>query len=239
MKKAAYRDSATEQAGLELCRKKLKHTFSNLGEKEIENLVTADTLRFYRKGETVYSEGSQIKGCYFVYNGIIKIYQTGQEGKEQIIKFDQEGDIFGFRSVILQEPACSSIETLTDAVLCFIPDKTLLDLIKNNSGFAYDMVQIACKELGDSNHCIRDIAQKPVKTRLAELLLLLAENFGREPDGTLKLNITREDLGNFVGTATETVIRFLSEYKNEGLVEAKGRKIKLLNTEKLKIIAGM
>ena len=101
------------------------------------------------------------------------------------------------------------------------------------------MVQIACKELGDANRYIRDIAQKSVKERLAESLLLLAKEFGMENDGTLKLNITREDLSNFVGTATETVIRLLSDYKAEGLVEAKGRKIKLLNIEKMKTIAGL
>ena len=101
------------------------------------------------------------------------------------------------------------------------------------------MVQIACKELGDANRYIRDIAQKSVKERLAESLLLLAKEFGMENDGTLKLNITRENLGNFVGTATETVIRLLSDYKAEGLVEAKGRKIKLLNIEKMKTIAGL
>lgn len=101
------------------------------------------------------------------------------------------------------------------------------------------MVQIACKELGDSNRYIRDIAQKSVKERLAEILLLLSGDFGTETDGTLKLNITREDLSNFVGTATETVIRLLSDFKAEGLLDSKGRKIKLLNIEKLKTIAGL
>ena len=174
-----------------------------------------------------------------MYSGIIKIYQTGHEGKNQIIKFDREGDIFGFRSVIRREPACSSVETLTDAILCYIPDAALLHLIKSNAGFAYDMVQIACKELGESNHYIRDIAQKSVRERLAEVLLTIAADFGMEKDGTLKLSITREDLSNIVGTATETVIRLLSDYKSEGLVDSLGRKIVLLNIEKLKTIAGL
>ena len=100
------------------------------------------------------------------------------------------------------------------------------------------MIQITCKELGESNRYIRDIAQKSVKKRLAEILVMLADDFGLENDGTLKLSLTREDLGNFVGTATETVIRLLSEYKNEGLVESVGRKIKLLDLERLKTIAG-
>ncbi len=224
---------------IDLCCRKLKQTFANLTDEELKGLLRQDSIRHYKKGELIYAEGTRIKGCYFIYSGIIKIYQTGHEGKEQIIKFDQEGDLFGFRSVIRHEPACTSVETHSEAILCYIPDSVLLNLIRNNSGFAYDMMQIACKELGDSNRYIRDIAQKSVKERLAEILLLIADDFGIEHDGNLKLNITREDLSNFVGTATETVIRLLSDYKNEGLIEIKGRKIKLLHIEKLKTIAGI
>lgn len=219
------------------CRKKLSCIFPNLSEKELNQLFPDNFVKFYGKDNIVYEEGTRIKGCYFIYNGIVKIYQTGKEGKEQIIKFEQEGDLFGFRSVISHELACTSVETLTDTVLCYIPDTSLLELIKNNSGFAYEMMLLTCKELADSNRYIKDIAQKSVKERLAEILLMIAKDFGIESDGMLKLNISREDLSNFVGTATETVIRLLSEYKAEGLVESKGRKIKLLNIEKLKTIS--
>ena len=240
MKKENHSDIPVALPAAELCCKKLKHTFSNLTDEEIKTLIEhPDSIRYYKKGELLYSEGTRIKGCYFIYSGIIKIYKTGQEGKEQIVKFDKEGDLFGFRSIICQEPACTSIETLTDCILCYIPDYVLLNLLKNSTGFAYDMVLIACKELGDSNRYIRDVAQKSVRQRLAEILLLMAEDFGLENDGTLKLNITREDLSNFVGTATETVIRLLSDYKTAGLVDSKGRKIKLLDIEKLKTIAGL
>lgn len=220
------------------CCEKFSRTFKNIPEQVLETLFMENSVKFYKKGSVIHSEGARIKGCYFIYNGIIKIYQTGKEGKEQIIKFEKEGDIFGFRSVISKEPACTSAETLSDCILCYISDTSLLNLLKNNSDFAYDLIQITCKELGESNRYIKDIAQKSVKKRLAEILLLLAHDFGMETDGTLRLNISREDLSNFVGTATETVIRLLSDYKNEGLVEAKGRKIKLLNLEKLKTLAG-
>ena len=220
----------------EICRRKFRETFKTLSDPT--PLFLPDCVKAYKKGTLVYSEGTCMKGCYFVYEGGVKIYQTGNEGKEQIIKFEKEGDIFGFRSVILKETACTSVETLSDCILCFIPDTVLFQEIRNNPEFAYELMQIACKELGESNRYIKDIAQKSVKERLAEILLLIAHDFGIEEDGTLKLSISREDLSNFVGTATETLIRLLSEYKTEGLVEAKGRKIKLLNPEKLKCLAG-
>lgn len=239
MKKEEYKNIHVALPDMEQCYKKLKTTFTNLSGQELKDLLKPDSIRFCKKGELIYPEGARIKGCYFIYNGIIKIYQTGHEGKEQIIKFDQEGDIFGFRSVIRHEPACTSAESHTEAIVCYIPDTVLLNLIRNNSGFAYDMIQIACKELGDSNRYIRDIAQKSVRARLAEILLLIAGDFGTESDGTLNLNITREELSNFVGTATETIIRLLSEFKIDGIVDSKGRKIKLLHIEKLKTIAGL
>lgn len=220
----------------EMCRRKFRETFKTVSDPA--PLFSPDCVKAYKKGMLVYSEGTRMKGCYFVYEGIVKIYQTGNGGKEQIIKFEKEGDIFGFRSVILKETACSSVETLSDSILCFISDTVLFQEIRNNPEFAYELMQIACKELGESNRYIRDIAQKSVKERLAEILLLIAHDFGMEADGSLKLAISREDLSNFVGTATETLIRLLSEYKTEGIVEAKGRKIKLLNPEKLKYLAG-
>lgn len=222
-----------------VCRRKLRSIFQSLAEEDLLRLISAETIKAYPKGEVIYAEGSRIKGCYFVYSGLIKIFQTGQEGKEQIIKFDQTGDLFGFRSVISHEIACTSAKAHSDCILCYIPDTVLLELLNENPGFAYDVMLIACKELGVSNRYIRDIAQKSVKQRLAEILLLIATDFGIESDGMLRLNLTREDLSNFVGTATETVIRLLSDYKNEGIVESQGRKIKLLDIEKLKTIAGL
>ena len=196
-----------------------------------------NAIKFYKKGEYIYNEGARIKGCYFLFSGIVKIFQTGVAGKDQIIRFGKEGDIFGFRSVIRNEAACTSVETMSDCILCYIPNTSLMHMITHSPSFAYEMMQIACKELGDANRYIREIAQKSVKARLAEILLLIASDFGVEEDGTLKLNVTREDLSNFVGTATETLIRLLSDLKNEGLVEVKGRKIKLLNRDKLKKMA--
>lgn len=216
------------------CIRRFKKTFKNVGDQEIESLLTDSTIKCYKKGEFIYNEGSRIKGCYFLYEGIVKIFQTGNEGKDQIIRFGKEGDIFGFRSVIRKESACTSVETLSDCILCYIPDVSLIHMLTHSPGFAYEMMQIACKELGDANRYIKDIAQKSVKARLAEILLLLANEFGLEDDGTLKLSITREDLSNFVGTATETLIRLLSDLKNEELIESKGRKIKLLNIHKIK-----
>ena len=217
MKKEAQTPDITE------CISKFRLTFKDVPDQDIDALFTDTSVKTYDKGEYIYNEGNRIKGCYFLFSGIVKIFQTGVAGKDQIIRFGKEGDIFGFRSVIRNEPACTSVETLSDCILCYIPNASLMHMITHSPGFAYEMMQIACKELGDANRYIRDIAQKSVKARLAEILLLIASDFGVEEDGTLKLNITREDLSNFVGTATETLIRLLSDLKNEEIGRASCR----------------
>ncbi|MDR1274334.1 MAG: Crp/Fnr family transcriptional regulator [Odoribacteraceae bacterium] len=220
------------------CISKFKQTFKHVAEAEFAKLLADATVTAYKKGEFVYEENSRVKGCYLLYSGIVKIFQTGNEGKEQIIRLGKEGDLFGFRSVIREEPACTSVETLADCILCHVPGRSLVEAITRSPAFANEMMQIACRELGDANRYIKDIAQKPVRARLAEILLLIAGDFGLEKDGALTLNLTRGDLSNFVGTATETLIRLLSEFKNERLIATRGRRIRLLDVDRLRLIAG-
>jgi CRP-like cAMP-binding protein len=101
------------------------------------------------------------------------------------------------------------------------------------------MLQIACKELGEANDYITDIAQKSVKERLAEILLHLKDEFGVNNEEVINLNLTREELANIIGTATESVIRLLSEFKSDGIIELQGRKIKILDASKLKKISNI
>jgi len=101
------------------------------------------------------------------------------------------------------------------------------------------MLQIVCRELREANDYITDIAQKSVRERLAEVLLLLKENFELDHQNTLQISLTREELANMVGTATESVIRLLSEFRQDNLIELQGRKIKFLNISGLRKVAGL
>ncbi|MFH2143456.1 MAG: Crp/Fnr family transcriptional regulator, partial [Bacteroidota bacterium] len=143
------------------------------------------------------------------------------------------------RSVLSGELACTSAKVLEDATVCFIPTQTLHYLIKNNSSFAIDLLQLICIELGEANCYITDIAQKTVRERLAEILILLKSNFGTNSDGELQISLTREDLANLIGTATESVIRLLSEFNKDKYIETQGRKIKILNENALKKIGNI
>lgn len=213
--------------------------FKHLSDTEIGKLNYDKTCQNYKKGSVIYREGSRLTGFYCITKGILKIYKTGIDGKEQIIRFVKAGDIIAFRSLLSQELACTSAKVIDDAVLCHIPYQTLLFLLQNNWKFSHWMIQILCRELREANDYITDIAQKTVRERLAEVLLLLKDSFDVDDSNTLQIALTREELANMVGTATESVIRLLSEFKQDGLIELKGRKVKFLDIPTLRRMASI
>ena len=221
------------------CPIRTHHLFRHLVEQALQEINLNKITKTYKRGSIVYQEGSRMKGFCCVRSGIIKIYQTGFDGKEQIIRFAKPGDIIGYRSVVSNEPACTTTEVIEDTILCHIPTEILLSLVKNNGNFAVELMKLTCKELGEANSYITDIAQKTVKERLAEILIHLNDEFGEDAEGVLKISLTREELSNIVGTATESIIRLLSEFKSQGYIEINGRKIKILDKPGLKYIANI
>ena len=213
--------------------------FRNLTAEETDTLNYEKDFRQYKRGDVLYQEGNRISGFYCINSGIIKVFKTGFDGKEQIIRFAKKGDIIAYRSVLSNELACTSAKVIEDCQVCFIPSEILISFIKSNSTFALDLIRLACHELGEANSFITDIAQKTVRERLAEVLLLLVNDFGVDKDKFLNISLTREELANIVGTATESVIRLLSEFKTDRLVELNGRKIKILNSRGLEKISNV
>jgi len=213
--------------------------FRHLSDDQREQIYLNKITESHTRGSIIYQEGNRMKGFFCVQSGIVKIYKTGFDGKEQIIRFAQPGDIIGYRSVISNEPACTTTEVLEECLLCHIPSDLLLKLVKTNGEFAVELMKLICKELGEANSYITDIAQKTVKERLAEILIHLDDDFGVDQQGILSISLTREELSNIVGTATESIIRLLSDFKTKNLIELNGRKIKILDKPGLKRIAGL
>jgi len=213
--------------------------FKHLTPDEMEILNFEKDFRQYKRGDILSQEGNRISGFFCINSGIIKVFKTGFDGKEQIIRFAKPGDIIAYRSVLSNELACTSAKVIEDCHVCFIPSEILIQFIKSNSTFSLELLKLACHELGEANSFITDIAQKTVRERLAEILLLLVHEFGLDDEQYLNISLTREELANIVGTATESVIRLLSEFKSDKLVELNGRKIRILNKKGLEKISNV
>ncbi len=203
--------------------------FRHLSDAEFEKVNSEKVTEQHKRGSVLYHEGNRINGFYCISKGIIKVYKTGLDGKEQIIRFAKKGDIIGFRSILSNEQACTTAQVIDDSVTSYIPGEILFALVKSNGNFSIELMQITCRELGQANAYITDIAQKTVRERLAEILVQLINDFGIDDNRVLLITLTREELANIVGTATESVIRLLSEFKHDKLIELNGRKIKVLN----------
>ncbi len=219
------------------CFKDKRTIFSVLTPDEITLINSEKSCNSYKKGAVIFFEGNRTHSFYCVNSGIIKMFKTGAEGKEQIVNFAKPGDIIGYRSIFNHEPACTTAKAIEDVSLCEIPGDILIELVKNNGKFAIELMQLACKELGEANRYLTEIAQKTVRERLAETLIKLNESFSTDTAGYLKISLTREELASLVGTATESVIRLLSEFKADNLIEIAGRKIKIINEQKLRKIS--
>ena len=221
------------------CAVNTNSVFKHLSRDEIEIINFEKDFKQYKRGDVLYSEGSRISGFFCINKGIIKVFKTGIDGKEQIIRFARPGDIIAYRSVLSNEPACTSAKAIEDASVCFIPSHILTDFVKENSMFSMEVMKLTCHELGEANEYITDIAQKTVRERLAEVLLNLINDFGLDNDNYLRITLTREELANIVGTATESVIRLLSEFKSDKMIELSGRKIRILDRKSLEKISNV
>jgi CRP-like cAMP-binding protein len=202
----------------------------------LEYLEEMTEIRHYKRNEIIFSEGKYITGCYIVLSGLVKQFKTGDEGKDCIFRIANPFAVLGYRSVLSEEPACNTSSVIEDSLVCYIPKECLYHLVKTNGNFALDMLQIACRELEESHLEIARITQKTVKRLLAELLLSMKKKFGVNEHGQLNILLSREEYANILGTATESVIRLLSEFKNENYIDISGKRITILNEKALEKI---
>jgi CRP/FNR family transcriptional regulator len=212
-----------------LCGSRKNSLFSALPESQLCVISEAKNLFPHRRGQILYYEGTKPLGIFCVNAGVIKVYKTASNGKEQILYLAKEGDFLGYSALLGEENYTSSAQIIEDAKICFIPREAFLGSMMKNAEFFKRITKQICHELGVMEEKLTDASQKSIRERLALLLLQLANTYGVEGEGHQRINLllTREELAGMVGTATESVIRLLSEFKKDGLIELEGKKILL------------
>jgi CRP-like cAMP-binding protein len=216
------------------CQARLTNVFCLLTDEQLNSLSVEKSCNIYKKGQLVFFEGNRPTGLYCVNKGKVKVYQIGLEGKEQIIRLAKDSDILGYRSLISGEMYTASASVIEDATICFIPKKTFFELLQTNSEVSTRMMKLLSNDLKGAEKRITALAQKPVRERMAETILMLKEFYGLDSEKhTIKANLSREDIANIVGTATETAIRVLSEFKSEKIINLTGKRIQIVDTDAL------
>ena len=222
------------------CEQCIVREFSSLkalNKEELIKLADCKTSYTIKKGSPIFEEGDIVNGIYCVTTGACKLSKLSPNGKDQIIKLVKAGELLGQRSMISDEAANLSAVALEDMEVCFIPKSEVLNMFDNNNQFSMNVMKTICGDLKDASEHMISISQKTVKERLAETLVYLDETFGKNEDGSLHIQLSREELAGMIGTATESCIRLLSDFNKNGLIELNGKKIVLKNISKLKRIA--
>jgi CRP-like cAMP-binding protein len=183
--------------------------------------------------ETIFDEGDSLNGIYCIKDGVCKLSKLSDNGKDQIVKLVKKGELLGQRSLISEESTNLSAIAIEDMQVCFIPKQEILQFFNENNQFSLNMMKSVCGDLKDADDNMVNLAQKTVKQRLAETLLKLESDFGSNDDGSLKLQLSRDEIAGMIGTATESCIRLLSEFNKEGWISLQGKKITITNKKEL------
>lgn len=220
----------------ESCIVKEFNSLKALTREELMRVSACKTGKTFDKGRIIFEEGDTINGVYCVKDGVCKLTKLSENGKDQVVKLIVKGGLLGKRSLVTNETASLTATALTEMEMCFIPKSEIFADLQKNPNFTLDVLQKMTEDLKESEHSIVNMAQKPVKKRMADALLYIHDSFGIDDDGYLLIVLSREEYASIVGTATESAIRILSQFKKEGFISTSGKRIKIENPNALKWI---
>lgn len=210
--------------------------FSSLDSSDLNKINEITIERHFRKGSIIFMEGDPGEAFFFIKSGKVKIFKITPDGRELIFAILSEGDVFAEVTLFNDINYPASAEILEDASLGMIKNKDLEALIGDHSELALPIIKVLSRKLFNSQQKVKELALGDTYMRTAQTLIKLAEAHGKVTDEGIevKLDISRQELANMIGTARETVSRALSQFKKEGSIDISGKKIIVLNMNKLK-----
>lgn len=201
---------------------------------DLKKLSFDRRVKHYKKKENIYNEGGNAVYLYFLAKGKVKTFKSHEYGKEFITTLYKEGDFFGYTALLEERPYNETAEALEDSEICLIPKEDFSSLMYNNNNVMKVFVRILSGNIIEKEDQLVNLAYSSVRKRVAGALLHLQDRYSNTNNQNFSISISREDLANIVGTATESLIRTLSDFKAEKLIEIKGSNITIVNAEKLR-----
>lgn len=204
--------------------------------RELDLEDSFDLLHF-NKHQVIYYEGNSPFGVYYITSGKVKICRLSSDGREQILRINKPGEFIGIKDLLLNTRYSDSAEVIEEATLYFIPREYFLESLNTDPQLANKFSELLCELLLETENKMANCAYLPVRGRLAEALLSFKEYEDNDP--TPRVKLTRHNLASYIGTAVETVVRTLTEFKEEKLVSVSGKVINILNTDGLQRVVRM
>jgi len=216
----------------------ISETLNPLSTEQREYLMSNFSLQNYKKNETIYCEGEAPTHLMCLLTGKVKIYKDGVGGRSQIIRMIKPVEYFGYRAYFAKEDYVTAASAVEPSIICLIPMNAVVTLVNQNSELAMFFIRQLSIDLGIADERTVNLTQKHIRGRLAESLLFLKESYGLEEDeSTLSIYLSREDLANLSNMTTSNAIRTLSNFATERIITIDGRKIKIIDEDKLRKIS--
>ncbi len=200
----------------------------------LELLTQSGEVRSYNKRQRIYTEGRYPQCLYYLYSGKARAFRTNESGKELTTTLYKPGDFIGYKSLLGETANQESTETLEDCEIGIIKKEDFENLMYSHKSVAQQFVKILANNITEKEDQLIGLAYNSLRKRVADVILRLLEKYQLQEKENFTLHISREDLAQMVGTATESLIRTLSDFKNEKLIETKAGSIKVLDEKKLK-----
>lgn len=199
----------------------------------LDELTESNNINTYTKKQIIYSEGKYPNQLFFIKSGKVKTYKITDSGKELTLDLYKKGDFFGYNALLENSKYKETARALDDCELCVISKEDFEMLINNNPNVANKFIQLLAKNVSQKEEQLLSLAYNSLRKRIADALLQLQNKYKTSEDEKFSMHISRSDLANIAGTATESLIRTLSDFKSEELIQIKEGNITILNEQKL------
>ncbi len=218
---------------------KSESILEDLPSADLEILTANKSEQLYKKGEIIFREGGYPSGIFYIIKGKVKKYKLDKDAKEQIIYVANTGELLGYHAILSEDRYPDGAAALEESRIAFIPREDFLETLNHSKVLSSRLLKTLSHEFAVLANSLSMFAKKSVRERLALQLIVLREKYkiNFKPGMPVEINMSREDLASLVGTARENVVRVLSEFKADKILETQGRKIIVLNVTKLIIIA--
>ncbi|HSQ44857.1 MAG TPA: response regulator [Ginsengibacter sp.] len=203
------------------------------GKNSLKDFTEDRNINIYKKKQLIYSQGNHPNRLYYVLKGKVKTFKIHEDGKELVTELYSTGDFLGYIPLLEETVYKDSAEALEETELAIIPKEDFKELIGKNAEVAKKFIKLLAKNITDKEEHLLGLAYNSLRKKVAEALLMLQKKYSTEHEEIFTIDISRENLASIAGTATESVIRTLSDFRNEKLIEINGGSIKIVNQKKL------
>jgi DNA-binding response OmpR family regulator len=206
---------------------------TSTGNNTLQSITEDRNINKYKKKQTVYSEGNHPNRLYYILKGRVKTYKTNEDGKELVTELYSPGDFLGYVSLLEGSAYKDTAAAMEETELAIIPKEDFAELINTNNEVALQFIRLLAKNISDKEQQLVELAYNSLRKKVAKALVTLQLKYPQKGKDNFSIDISRESLASIAGTATESLIRTLSDFRSEKLIDIQDGSIIIINQKKL------